>query len=132
MRAFGPPPSLDEIEALARAALDALPEPFASRLAGVRLEVEDFADAALLAEMGIDDSFELSGVYEGIPLNERSVETSGTLPDRIRLFRRPILDEWAGGDDSLEQLVRHVLIHEAGHHFGLSDADMHALEEAAG
>ncbi|MEO7188896.1 MAG: metallopeptidase family protein [Sphingomicrobium sp.] len=131
MRAFGPPPSLDEIEALARAALDGLPEPFASRLTGVLLDVQDFADPVLLAQMGVDDPFELSGLYEGIPLNERSVDQTGTMPDRILLFRRPILDEYAAGDDSLEQLVRHVLIHEAGHHFGLSDADMHALEEQA-
>ncbi|MFL6745566.1 MAG: metallopeptidase family protein, partial [Sphingomicrobium sp.] len=70
------------------------------------------------------------GIYEGVPLTERSVEQSGTLPERIRLFRRPILDEWAGGSDTLEQLVAHVLIHEVGHHFGLSDDDMHALEDA--
>jgi len=73
---------------------------------------------------------DLSGIYEGVPLPERSVSQSGTLPDRIRLFRRPILDEWADGDDTLEHLVAHVLVHEVGHHFGLSDEDMHALEDA--
>ena len=80
--------------------------------------------------MGIEDPFDLTGIYEGMPLTERSVEHSGTLPDRIRLFRRPILDEWADGEDTLEHLVAHVLIHEAGHHFGLSDEDMHALEDS--
>lgn len=130
MRAFGPPPSLDEIEAIAREALRSLPEPFSSRLTGVVLQVLDFADDAVLAEMGIEDPFELTGLYEGIPLSEKCVDQSGALPDRILLFRRAILDEWAAGDDNLERLVRHVLIHEAGHHFGLSDIDMHAIEEA--
>ena len=130
MRAHGLPPSSHEIEAIARRALAALPEPFASHLGGVVLLVEDFADDATLDAMGIDDPFELSGLYEGVPLTERSVEQSGTLPERIRLFRRSLLDEWAGSDDTLEHLVAHVLIHEVGHHFGLSDDDMHALEDA--
>ena len=118
------------MEAIARNALQSLPEPFAGHLSEVVLLVEDFADDETLDAMGIEDPFDLTGIYEGIPLTERSVEHSGTLPDRIRLFRRPILDEWAGGDDSLEHLVGHVLVHEVGHHFGLSDEDMHALEEA--
>ncbi len=127
---FGNAPSATAIEAIARRALAALPEPFAAHLADVVLQIEDFADSATLAEMGIDDAFDLTGLYEGLPITERSVDVSGTLPDRIRLFRRPILDEWADGEDSLEHLVAHVLIHEAGHHFGLSDEAMHALEEA--
>jgi predicted Zn-dependent protease with MMP-like domain len=130
MRRFGPPPSAAEIEALARATLDALPAPFADSLGEVVLLVEEFADDKTLADMGIDDAFELSGIYEGVPLTERSVDQSGTLPERIRLFRRPLLDEWAHGADTLEHLVAHVLIHEVGHHFGLSDADMHALEDS--
>jgi len=130
MRRFGPPPSAAEIEALARATLDALPAPFADSLGEVVLLVEEFADDKTLADMGIDDPFELSGIYEGVPLTERSVDQSGTLPERIRLFRRPLLDEWADGADTLEHLVAHVLIHEVGHHFGLSDADMHALEDS--
>lgn len=130
MRRLGPPPSAEEIEALARRALEALPPPFADHLGDVVLLVEDFADDETLRAMEIEDPFDLTGIYEGIPLTERSVEQSGTLPDRIRLFRRPILDEWADGNDTLEHLVAHVLIHEAGHHFGLSDEDMHALEEA--
>ena len=130
MRRFGNPPSTDEMEAIARSALEALPEPFAGHLRDVVLLVEEFADDSTLQAMEIEDPFDLTGIYEGIPITDRSVEHSGTLPDRIRLFRRPILDEWADGDDTLEHLVAHVLIHEVGHHFGLSDGDMHALEDA--
>jgi predicted Zn-dependent protease with MMP-like domain len=130
MRRFEIPPSADEMEAIARRALLSLPEPFAGHLRDVVLLIEEFADDETLDAMGIEDPFDLTGIYEGIPLTERSVDQSGTLPDKIRLFRRPILDEWAGGEDTLEHLVAHVLVHEVGHHFGLSDADMHALEEA--
>jgi predicted Zn-dependent protease with MMP-like domain len=119
------------MEAIARRVLDSLPEPFAESLRDVVLLVEDFADEETLAAMDIEDPFDLTGIYEGIPVTERSVEHSGTMPDRVRLFRRPILDEWADGDDTLEHLVAHVLVHEVGHHFGLSDEAMHALEEAA-
>jgi len=132
-RTFGPAPSAEEMEQLARAALERLPAQFAAHLGDVVLLVEEFADEDLLAEMGIEDPFELTGVYEGLPLHEKSIDHSGTLPDRIRLFRRPILDEWAArGDETLEHLVAHVLVHEVGHHFGLSDEVMHLLEEAAG
>ena len=130
MRPFGIPPSADEMEAIARRALDALPEPFSDHLRDVVLLVEDFADDETLDAMGIEEPFDLTGIYEGIPITERSVDQSGSLPDRIRLFRRPILDEWAAGEDTLEHLVGHVLVHEVGHHFGLSDEDMHRLEEA--
>ncbi len=132
MRRFGHPPSADEIEAMARRVLERLPEPFAASIGEVVLQVEDFADERTLREMGIEDPFELSGLYEGVPLTERSVEQSGTLPERVFLFRRPILDEWADGENTLEHLVGHVLIHEIGHHFGLSDEDIHAIEERAG
>lgn len=131
MRRFGPAPSAAEIEGIARAALGRLPEPFAQSLGDIVLLVQDFADEDTLRQMGIEDPFDLSGLYEGIPLTERSVEQSGTLPERIFLYRRPILDEWADGGETLEHLVTHVLIHEVGHHFGLSDDDIHALEEAA-
>ena len=131
MRRFGTPPSAGEMEAIARRVLDSLPEPFAASLHNVVLLIEDFADDETLSAMDIEDPFDLTGIYEGIPVTERSVEHSGTMPDRIRLFRRPILDEWADGDDTLEHLVAHVLVHEVGHHFGLSDEAMHALEEAA-
>jgi predicted Zn-dependent protease with MMP-like domain len=130
MPRFGKPPSAVEMKAIARRALDSLPEPFASHLQDVVLLVEDFADERTLKAMDIEEPFDLTGIYEGIPITERSVEHSGTMPDRIRLFRRPILEEWADGDDTLEHLVAHVLVHEVGHHFGLSDEDMHALEGA--
>jgi predicted Zn-dependent protease with MMP-like domain len=131
MRSFGPAPSLAEIEALARAALERLPEPFAATALDVVLQVEEFADEEVLAEMGIEDPYELTGLYSGRPLTERSVDESGRFPDQVFLYRSPILLEWSEGEDSLEHLVAHVLIHEIGHHFGLSDEDMHALEEAA-
>ena len=128
-RAFGTTPSLAEIEALALAALARLPERFAAHLGGVAVLVEDFADPESLAALGIADPFELTGIYEGVPLGEKHSAPTGTMPDRIRLFRSPILDEWiARGDESLEHLVAHVLIHEVGHHFGLSDGQIEALE----
>jgi predicted Zn-dependent protease with MMP-like domain len=131
MRRFGPPPSLDEIDALARAALARLPRAFADHSGALTITVEEFADDSTLASMGIEDPFELSGLYVGHPLTERSVGDSHTLPDRVFLYRAPILDEWAAGEDSLEALVAHVLVHEVGHHFGLSDEDMAALEGLA-
>lgn len=94
--------------------------------------VEDFADAETLAELGVEDAFELTGLYEGVPVGDKHSAGTGAMPDRIRLFRAAILDEWiARGDESLEHLVAHVLIHEVGHHFGLSDADIEALEQQA-
>ena len=132
IRTFGLPPSAAEIEALALAALAQLPVQFAAHLGAVVVQVEDFADDATLAALGIADPFDLTGLYEGVPLGEKSISASGALPDRIRLFREPILDEWiARGDETLEHLVAHVLVHEVGHHFGLSDDDMHALEDSA-
>ena len=126
-------PSIAEMQAMAEAALRQLPSAFAERLGDILLLVEDWPDEDTLAELGIDNPYELTGVYEGLPLTERSIEHSGTLPDRVRLFRRPILDEWAErGDEALEHLVAHVVVHEIGHHFGLSDEDMHALEEMVG
>ena len=132
-RTFGEAPGADHIEAIARATIARLPDEFRAHLGDLVLLVEDFADDELLAELGIEDPFDLTGVYEGYPVGERSIEHSGTMPDRVRLFRRPILDEWAArGDETLEHLVAHVTIHEVGHHFGLSDEAMHALEEMAG
>jgi predicted Zn-dependent protease with MMP-like domain len=131
MRPFGPAPTLAEIEALARAALDRMPEPFATTAREVVLLVEEFADEDTLRELGMHDPYELTGLYVGRPLPERSMDESGRFPDRVYLFRAPILLEWSEGTHSLEQLVAHVLIHEIGHHFGLSDDDMHALEEGA-
>ena len=130
-RHFSYPPSVDEIEAIARAALIGLPEPFASHLGAVVLQVDELAEQELLTELGIDHPLDLTGVYEGVPIGEKSVDAPSQLPDRIRLFRRAILDEWVEEGEEFEHLIRHILIHEAGHHFGLSDEAMHALEEQA-
>ncbi|MBB3764969.1 metallopeptidase family protein [Sphingomicrobium lutaoense] len=131
-RRIGKAPSAAELEALALEAMRRLGKPFSDHLDEIVLKIEDFADEATLAAMGMEDPFELTGLYEGVPLPEQSVEQSGTLPPVVRLFRRPILDEWAdNGSETLEELVHHVVIHELGHHFGLSDEDIHALEEQA-
>ncbi|MGC6331685.1 metallopeptidase family protein [Rhizorhabdus sp. FW153] len=126
------PPTTDRIEAIARATIARLPAEFARHLGDVVLKVEEFADDATLDEMGIENPFELTGLYTGLPLGSKSVDHSGTMPDMIHLYRRAILDEWVETDVSLEALVAHVVIHEIGHHFGLSDADMEALEAMAG
>lgn len=121
-------PSAADMEKLARDAMERLPDAFRSYLAGVLLIVEDFADADILAEMGIEDPFELTGLYSGRPIGETA--TTGDMPATIHLYRRPLLEEWIETGVSLEALVVHVLVHEVGHHFGLSDADMHALEDS--
>jgi predicted Zn-dependent protease with MMP-like domain len=124
-------PDADAIEALARAALARLPEPFAAHLDGVLLRIEDFAEQEVLDELGIEDPFDLSGLYTGRPIGDKSVSDSGAMPDMIHLYRRPLLDEWIETGVALDALITHVVIHEVGHHFGLSDDDMHALEAAA-
>jgi predicted Zn-dependent protease with MMP-like domain len=125
-------PTAEEITVLAHAALDRLPATFRAHLGDVVLRVEEFAAPEVLAEMGIEDPFELSGLYTGRPVGEKSSTDSGALPDMIHLYRRSLLDEWVETGVSLEELVTHVVVHEVGHHFGLSDADMHALEDDAG
>jgi predicted Zn-dependent protease with MMP-like domain len=124
-------PTADHLETLARAAIARLPEQFRRHLEGVILRVEEFAEDDILAELGIENPFELSGLYSGRPIGQKSIDDSGGMPDMIHLYRRPLLDEWAESGVGLEALVTHVLVHEVGHHFGLSDADMHALENAA-
>jgi predicted Zn-dependent protease with MMP-like domain len=122
-------PGLNEIEALAEAARAALPEAFRAGAALVVLRVEDFAPDALLDELEIEDGFDLTGLYEGVPLTEKSVMDQPMGPDVIWLFRRPILDEWAArGDIALGALVAHVMVHELAHHFGWSDADIAAID----
>ncbi|HEX8300681.1 metallopeptidase family protein [Sphingomonas sp.] len=125
-------PDAATIEALARDALARIPEPFAGHLADVVLIVEEFADDETLDAMGIEDPFDLTGLYHGRPIGEKSAFESGALPDRIHLYRRPLLEEWCQTGVSLDALITHVVVHEVGHHFGLSDADMHALEGQAG
>ncbi len=125
-------PSAAEIEALASAALARIPPPFARHLADVVLLVEEFADEETLAAFGMDDPFELTGLYHGTAIGEKSAFDAVALPDRIHLYRQPLLAEWCETGVALDALVTHVVVHEVGHHFGLSDADMHALEDAAG
>ena len=127
---FAPDAAL--IERLADAALARMPEHFRVHLEGVAVRVEDFADEAFLAEMGIEDPFELTGLYSGRPMGEQEQRLPGELMPVIHLYRRPLLDEWADRGVSLEALITHVIVHEVGHHFGFSDDDMHALEDAAG
>ncbi len=124
--------SAEEMDALARQVLATLPEQFAAHCADVVLMVEDFATPEQLASVGLLDRWELTGLYEGRPLPEQSSWDSGEMPPRIWLFRMPLVAEMRSTRVSLEALVRHVVIHEAGHHFGFSDEDMHALEDMAG
>jgi predicted Zn-dependent protease with MMP-like domain len=125
-------PSAADIERLADAAIARMPGHFRRHLEGVVLRVDDFAEDEVLDELGIEDPFDLTGLYTGRPIGERSSTLSGELPAMIHLYRRPLLDEWAETGVSLEDLITHVIVHEAGHHFGFSDADMHAIEDAAG
>jgi predicted Zn-dependent protease with MMP-like domain len=124
-------PDAAAIEALGEAALARLPGVIRAHLRDVVLRVEEFADDEVLDSLGIEDPFELTGLYSGRSLAEQSSMASGELPPMIHLYRRPLLDEWIETGVGLEELVTHVIVHEVGHHFGLSDADMHALEEQA-
>ena len=122
-------PELDDIERLARAALAALPEVYRDAAALVQLRIADFAPDDVLDQLDLHDPFELTGLYDGIPLTEKSVMDQPHGPDTIWLFRRPILEEWADrGDIGLGDLVMHVLVHELAHHFGWSDADIAAID----
>jgi predicted Zn-dependent protease with MMP-like domain len=125
-------PSLAEFEHLADAAFAVLPAEFRRLCHGVTIRVEDFPDDETLREMGLSSPFDLLGLFRGIGLAQgaATLET-GQLPNMIWLYRRPILDYWAEHDETLGHLVTHVLIHEIGHHFGLSDADMEAIEARA-
>ena len=126
-------PTLADFEQLAEGAFERLPAEFRRLCAGVAIRVEDFPDDETLREMGCDSPFDLLGLFRGIGLAQggASLQT-GQFPNMVWLYRRPILDYWAEHDETLGHLVTHVLIHEIGHHFGLSDEDMHALEEALG
>lgn len=114
---------------MARQAINALPAQFRDGLADVVLKVQEFATVEQLAAVGLDDRWDLTGLYEGRPLPEQSVWSSGDLPARITLFRQPLIAEWKATGVDLYALIRHVVVHEAGHHFGFSDDDMHALEQ---
>jgi predicted Zn-dependent protease with MMP-like domain len=129
---FGRAPSLDDLAALAEAAFAALPEGFRKLAGEVVFRVDDFPSEEVLDDLGIEDPFELTGLYQGVDLAHRSVFDPNPRPSMVFLYRRPILDEWADhGEITLEELVTHVLVHEIGHHFGLSDADIETIEARA-
>lgn len=122
-------PSLDDFAALARAAFDALPEAFRSAAGDVVIRIDDFAAEDVLAEFGMEDPFELTGLYQGVDIGSRDSLGPAPEPSRIFLYRRPIFDEWCErGDVTLPDLIAHVLIHEIGHHLGLTDDDIDAIE----
>ena len=125
-------PSLDEFEALAVAALETLPQPFRDLVKDVRCYVADFPENDVLDELGIESEFDLLGLFTGVGMAQEGIVPTGRMPNTVHLYRRPILDYWAEHEETLGHIVRHVLIHEIGHHFGLSDADMEAIEAAAG
>jgi len=124
------PPDIAHFEAVAAATLDGLPQLYRDWLTDVIIRIEEFASDEVLADMGIDHSYGLLGLYQGRPVGEKSFDISGDLPDMIFLYRQPILALWCEGEDTLEHIIAHVLIHEIGHHFGLSDADMERIEAA--
>lgn len=125
-------PSLEDFARLAKAAFDALPEPFRGLAGDVVIRVDDFADDEVLAGFGMEDPFELTGLYHGVDIGLRDSMGPAAEPSRIFLYRRPILDEWCErGDVGLDEIIAHVLIHEIGHHFGLDDDQIHHIEDGA-
>lgn len=116
-------------ERLARDALASLPQPFRDHLGDIVIRVEEFADRETLDALGLADAWELTGLYHGRPLSEQSVWATGDMPPVITLYRAPLLREWRATGVGLEDLITHVVVHEVGHHFGLSDADMHRIED---
>ena len=125
---FDAPPSLADLDDLAREAFEAIPDELRAHAADVIIRVVDFPDDDTVREMGLSSPFELSGLYSGIPIGEKSVSATPGDVDMILLFRRPLLDEWCETGEDLTGLIRHVLIHEIGHHFGFSDTDMARIE----
>ena len=117
-------PSLQDFEALATDAWNKLPAEFRNMARDLLIRVEDFATDDVLDELGIEDPYDLTGLYQGVSLDKQSVLDVARDPDMVFLYRRPILDEWAAGEEELGHLVAHVLVHEVGHHFGFSDDDM--------
>jgi len=125
------PPSLAEIEAMATRALAEIPPLFQRELGPVVIRVEELVDEETEAEMALESPFDLLGLYRGAPLPRRSVSDTRSAIDMIFLYRRPILDYWCETGDDLVDVVRHVLVHEIGHHFGFSDEDMERIERSA-
>ena len=125
------PPSLAEIEALAQEAYARLPNEFRAMCQDLVIRVEDFPTDEVLESMHLESEFDLLGLFQGIGLPFQSELAPAHMPNMIWLYRRPILDYWAEHEETLGHIVTHVLVHEIGHHFGLSDADMHRIEEEA-
>lgn len=124
------PPSLDDLAAIGRAAFVTIPEALRRHAEHIVIRVDDFPDDETVREMELESPFDLLGLYRGVSIDRKSVIDTPDDLDMVFLYRRPILDYWAETGDSLEDLVRHVLIHEIGHHFGFSDDDMEAIEHA--
>ena len=128
---FSTAPSLDDFVAMADGAFASIPQRLRAMVEGVAIRVEDFPDEDTVREMELESPFELLGLYVGVPFGEKSVTQTAQHPDMIFLYRRPMLDYWCETGEDLPHIVRHVLIHEIGHHFGFSDDDMEALEREA-
>lgn len=131
MTKYTAPPSLDDIEAVATRELTALPEDFRRHLGDIVFRVQEFPDDETVATLELDSPFDLMGLYHGVDMGSKSVADPSPSIDMIYLYRRPILDYWCEMEEDFEHLIRHILIHEIGHHFGLSDDDMHAIEAEA-
>jgi predicted Zn-dependent protease with MMP-like domain len=127
--AFGLPPDADDIVAMAERALASIPPDLAEHVRDVGIAVEDRADEETLHELNIESAWELSGLYRGVPLTERSVLDPVRQPDRIFLYREAILLEWIETGEDLYRLVRNVVVHEVAHHFGFSDLDIELIEQ---
>lgn len=124
-------PTLEDFDAMAADAWGKLPGEFRQMCGDVVIRIEDFAEDEVLDELGIESPFDLMGLYQGLSLDKKSVSDTAREPDMVFLYRRAILDYWADGDEALGDIVTHVLVHEIGHHFGFSDADMEEIEANA-
>ena len=123
------PPSLDDLDRIAKAAFKTIPDELARHVKGVVIRIDDFPDEDTARDLGLESPFDLLGLYHGVAIGDKSVMNSGQTVDMIFLYRRPILDYWVETGEDLTHVVRHVLIHEIGHHFGLSDGDMERIEK---
>lgn len=124
-------PTLADIDALAKAALKLLPDELKSFTDDVVILTQEFPDDDVCRDMELESPFDILGLYQGTSLADKRSDTSGAMPDMVFIYRRPILDYWCETGEDLAHVVRHVLIHEIGHHFGFSDETMEAIEEAA-
>jgi len=130
-RRYTAPPSLEDMEAMAAEAFATIPEELRQNVTNVVIQIADFPDDEILREMDLETPFDLLGLYQGVDLSRKSVGDIAQQMDMVFLYRRPILEYWCETGEDLKHVIRHVLIHEIGHHFGLSDDDMAAIEKAA-